>query len=116
MGNKGRNLLSIPDFMVTLMAVRVKEGQSLSDLHYSTLITYSHLHLIVGAMKDEGWVYTKKKGRELHIYLTDNGLVITSCLEGMFKVMNIDIFHLDELKRKKNGKNVLWTQQQSEDK
>ena len=64
MSQVGRNILAMPDFMVTMVSIDLEEGQSLTQLHFNTLITYSHLHLLVKKMVEQEWVFVKKQGRE----------------------------------------------------
>ena len=105
MSQVGRNLLAMPDFMVTIVSISLEEGQSLTQLHFNTLITYSHLHLLVKKMVEQEWVFVKKQGRERRIYLTEKGKTIAEQLKMLFQEMNISIYTLKEIKRKKTGKN-----------
>jgi len=105
MSQVGRNILAMPDFMVTMVSIDLEEGQSLTQLHFNTLITYSHLHLLVKKMVEQEWVFVKKQGRERRIYLTEKGRTITGHLKVLFQEMNISIYTLKEIKRKKTGKN-----------
>jgi predicted transcriptional regulator len=54
-------MLIVPDFMVVMLAIKDNPGMNISEIHYKSQITYSHLHLIKKMLIRKNWITVQKE-------------------------------------------------------
>jgi len=94
-----RPIMIVPDFMIVMRAMR-KGMETLSEIHYKTKITYSHLCGVRKLLEDKQWIVCKKQGRKNLISLTDKGEEIVDVIEQLFEVLGINEENLMKFRAK----------------
>ena len=90
-------VITIPDFMFTMLAIKDNPGSSVNSIHYQMRITYSHLHLIKKMLVEKGWVTIEKDGIKHILSLTPKGEDIVESIVVLFGHMGYtknDIYKL----------------------
>ena len=80
-------MITIPDFMVMLRALR-KGKRTLTDIHCESTVTYSHIFNLKNVLLNKEWITEKKKGRTNELELTEDGKVIADAVDAIMKVIN----------------------------
>jgi predicted transcriptional regulator len=97
-------MLTVPDFMVVLLAIKDNPGMSISSLHYKTRITYSHIHHIKKLITRKNWVSIDVDGQKHIPTLTAQGEVIVQNILNLIASMDITKEEVYEYKlREKKG-------------
>lgn len=95
-----RKILTIPDFMLMLIAIDSNPGLSISELHIKTQMTYSHLHYIKKMLVSKGWI-TITLNEQKHIpNLTVEGQHITRNILVLIISMGITVDDVWKWKQK----------------
>lgn len=94
----------VPDFMVVLMVMNDNPGTSVSDMHYKSQITYSHLHLIKKMFVRKEWITITVDGRKHIPSLTVEGEIIVKNILSLLDSMNITKEEVYEYKLKEKRK------------
>jgi len=93
----------VPDFMITLVAIDDNPNSDITELHYKSKITYSHLHGIVKFLEHKNWITIIRDKRRHIPLLTEQGRIILSKIYGLLDSMGItkqDVYNY-KLKEKK---------------
>jgi predicted transcriptional regulator len=68
----------VPDFMIAMVAIDDNPGLDITELHFKSKITYSHLHGILKFLEHKEWITVTTEKRHHIPYLTEHGKKILS--------------------------------------
>jgi predicted transcriptional regulator len=79
----------VPDFMITLVAIDDNPNSDITELHYKSKITYSHIHGIIKFLEHKQWVSVITDKRRHIPVLTEQGKKILSDIYQLLTSMGI---------------------------
>ena len=95
----------VPDFMITLVAIDDNPGLDITELHFKSRITYSHLHGIIKFLEHKQWITIIQDKRRHIPYLTEQGKKILADIYQLLTSMGIskqDVYNY-KLKEKRTA-------------
>lgn len=104
----------IPDFMIILRTINKFGVLSVSDIHYETKITYSHLHKLKKYFVERNWINIEKEGVRHLISLTSIGKDIVEHINSLLDIMKITDENLVEYRKK--SKRIIRGEEMKDDK
>jgi predicted transcriptional regulator len=99
----------VPDFMITMVAIDDNPNSAITEIHYKSKITYSHLHFIVKFLEHKGWIYIVEDKRRHIPNLTEKGREIIKNIYQLLDSMGItkqDVYNY-KLKEKVHNKEMV---------
>ena len=99
----------VPDFMITLVAIDDNPDRDITELHFKSRITYSHIHGIIKFLEHKQWITITQDKRRHIPYLTEQGKKILSDIYQLLNSMGIskqDVYNY-KLKEKRTETVVL---------
>lgn len=98
-------IIYLPDFMIALIAIEDNPGKSITDIHYKTKITYSHLHKIKTVLVNKGWIVYVKEDKKHILSLTEKGKEILKDTYILLKGLDITKEQVYEFKKREKKEN-----------
>jgi len=103
MQDKKDRVIIIPDLFIIIKLLEV-EPKSATDLQFEAKLNYSHLHIVKKGLIKYGLVNTFKRGREVKMQLTEEGLRLLKIVNDYLEFFKIDMENMINYRRISNSR------------